>query len=101
MWAIQNRDLTNVLQAFVSERAEELRARPGDSHPILTSVPETLDSQQSSEAFFLQAAALVGVRIVRRELDANDGSMTVEVEVVPGDDPTPSFIPRLTAVPCS
>lgn len=72
LWAIQNRDLTNALQAFAPERAENLRAKAGES-------PESI------EDFFSEAAGLVGVRIVGREQDASDGSITVQVEVVPGE----------------
>ena len=72
LWATRNHDLTNVLQAFAPGTAEWLRVRAGDS-------------QQSMEDFLGQAAAFVGMRIVRREQNTNDGSMTVEVEVIPGD----------------
>jgi hypothetical protein len=72
LWAIQNHDLTNVLQAFAPERTENLRAKAGET-------PESI------EEFFSEAAGLVGVRIVNREQDASDGSLTVQVEVVPGE----------------
>ena len=73
LWAIQNRDLTNVLQAFTPERAEELRAQAGEF-------------RESSEAFFTEAQGFVGMSIIKREPDARDGSIAVEVEVLPGED---------------
>ena len=72
LWAVQNHDLTNLLQAFTPERAEELRARAGES-------------QRSTEDFFRQAAGLVGMRILGRKHDANEGSVALGVEVVPGE----------------
>ena len=78
LWATRNHDLTNVLQAFTPEGAEEIRSKAGLSN-------------QSVEDFFHQTAALVGVRIVRREQDTNEGSMTVDVEVIPGE-----YRPRIT-----
>jgi len=71
LWALQNRDLTNVLQAFAPERAEAFRAHAAESG-------------QSPEEFFKQAAGFVGMRIVKREQDAADGSITAEVEMIPG-----------------
>ncbi len=70
LWAVHNRDLTNVLQAFTPERAQDLRARAGES-------------SQALQEFFGQAAALVGMRVVKREQEASDGSVAVEVEVLP------------------
>jgi len=72
LWAMENHDLTNFLQAFAPERTENLRANAGET-------PESI------EEFFSEAAGLVGVRIVNREQDASDGSLTVQVEVVPGE----------------
>jgi len=72
LWAVQNHDLTNVLQAFAPDRAEKLRAQAGGS-------------RESIEDFFTQAAGFVGMRIARREQEASDGSIAVEVEVVPGE----------------
>ena len=71
LWAIQNHDLTNMLQAFSTERAEELRA-------------EMAQSNRSAEDFFHDAEGLVGMGIVRREQDASGDGMHVEVEMVPG-----------------
>jgi len=79
LWALQNHDLTNVLQAFTPEIAEQLRAQVGES-------------PQSVEDFWSKSVGLVGMRIVSREQDASDGSVTVEVEVVPGESgPRPTL----------
>jgi hypothetical protein len=79
LWAVQNHDLTNVLQAFTPEIAEQLRAQVGES-------------PQSIEGFWSKSVGLVGMRIVSREQDASDGSVTVEVEVVPGESgPRPTL----------
>jgi len=72
LWAIQNHDLTNVLQAFAPDRAEALRAQAGAS-------------PQSIEDFWNETAGLVGIRIVSREPDAGDGTIAVEAEVIPGE----------------
>jgi hypothetical protein len=71
LWAVQNHDLTNVLQAFTPERAEQLQA-------------EARQSDQFTEDFFRDSAAFVGMAIVGRKQDTNDGSIEVEVEVLPG-----------------
>ena len=71
LWATQNHDLTNLLQAFTPEIAERLRAQAGES-------------PQSIEDFFTNVADFVGMRIVSRVPDASDDSIAVEVEVVPG-----------------
>ena len=65
-------DLTNVLQAFTPEIAEEIRAQAGES-------------PQAIEEFWNKSVGLVGLRIVSREQDASDGSITVQMEVVPGE----------------
>lgn len=72
LWAVQNHDLTNVLQAFTPEQAEAIRANAGGAG-------------DSSEEFWSQAQGFVGMRIVKREQDATDGSITVEIEVLPGE----------------
>ena len=70
LWAAQNRDLTNLLQAFTPDRAEEMRVRAGQT-------------DQSISDFFKNAAGLIGMGIVGRTQDDSDGSITLEVEVVP------------------
>jgi hypothetical protein len=71
LWAARSHDLTNILQAFAPEVAEQIRAQAGES-------------AQSIEDFWSKSAGLVGMRIVSRKPEASDGSITVEVEVVPG-----------------
>ena len=72
LWALQNHDLTNVLQAFAPDIAAEIRARLGES-------------PQALEDLWGKSAMLVGMRIVSRVPDVSDGSIAVEVEVVPGE----------------
>jgi hypothetical protein len=72
LWAVQNHDLANVLQAFMPDKAEEIRAHLGES-------------PQAMEDFWSKSGDLVGLRIVSREPDASDGSIAVQVEVVPGE----------------
>ena len=71
LWAVQNHDLTNVLQAFTPERAEQLQAK-------------ARQSDQSTEDFFRDSAAFVGMWVVGRKQNTDDGSIDVEVEVMPG-----------------
>jgi hypothetical protein len=71
LWAVQNHDLTNVLQAFTPDRAEQLQTRARQSDP-------------PNEDFFRDAAALVGMAVIGRKQDANDGSIELEVEMLPG-----------------
>jgi hypothetical protein len=79
LWAVQNHDLTNVLQAFTPEIAARLRAQVDES-------PESI------EDFWQKSVGLIGCRIVSRETDPSDGSITAEVEVVPGQSgPRPTF----------
>ena len=74
LWATRNHDLTNILQAFTPEQAEKVRAQAGQS-------------RESIADFFSQSAALVGMRVVKREPAASDGSIAVEVEVMPDMPP--------------
>lgn len=71
LWAIQNHDFTNVLQAFTPERAAQLQAR-------------ARQSDESVEDLFRDSAALVGMAVVGRKQNTSDGSVDVEVEVLPG-----------------
>lgn len=71
LWALQSRDLTNVLQAFTPERAESL-------------LNEITSGHKSSDEFFRNAAALPGMRVVNRTTDTNDGSVALQVEIFPG-----------------
>jgi hypothetical protein len=72
LWAVQNHDLTNVLQAFAPDIAAEIRARLGES-------------PQALEDLWGKSAMLVGMRIVSRVPDPSDGSMAVDLEMVPGE----------------
>jgi hypothetical protein len=72
LWALQNHDVTNLVQAFAPEIAQQLRAQAGES-------------RESIEDFFSQAAGFVGMRILKREPDANEDSIAVEIEMVPGE----------------
>jgi hypothetical protein len=69
LWATQYHDLTNVLQAFMPEMAEQFRAQAGKS-------------SQSIEDFFSTYQA-PGMAILSRKPEA-DGSVELEVETVPG-----------------
>jgi len=71
LWATRNHDWTNALQAFTPERAEELRARAGES-------------QQSIEDFFHSEIVLPGMAVISREQNTNDGLTYLEVEIMPG-----------------
>ena len=72
LWAVQNHDLTNVLQAFAPDIAAEIRARLGES-------------PQALEDLWGKSSMIVGVRIVSRVPDPSDGSMAVDLEMVPGE----------------
>ena len=71
LWATRNHDLTNILQAFTPERAEQLQAN-------------ARQSDHSTEDFFRDSAAFVGMWVVGRKQNADDGSVDIEVEVMPG-----------------
>jgi hypothetical protein len=72
LWATQKHDLTNVLQAFMPEMAEQFRAQAGKS-------------PQSIEDFFSTYQA-PGIAILSRRPQP-DGSVELEVETVPGAPP--------------
>jgi hypothetical protein len=71
LWAIHNRDLTNFLQTLAPDTAEKFRAQAGQSG-------------ESIEEFFNQARGIVGMCVVNRKPESSDGSISLEVEVVPG-----------------
>jgi hypothetical protein len=72
LWAIQNRDLTNLLQAFTPEMATEISAGIAKSN-------------KSIGDFFRDGAGFVGMSVVGRTEDhTSAGSIYVEVEVFPG-----------------
>jgi hypothetical protein len=75
LWSIQNRDITNLVQAFASPRADQLLA-------------ETAQSKRSAEDYFGDTGALPGIAILSRK-QLPDGSVELEVEMVPGLAPAP------------
>jgi hypothetical protein len=71
LWALQSHNITNVLQAFTPDQAESL-------------LNEITNGHKSFEEFFRKAAELPGMRVVDRTINTNDGSVALEVEIVPG-----------------
>jgi hypothetical protein len=71
LWATQNHDLTNLLQAFTPDGADRIRARAGQS-------------DESMAEFFRDAGGLIGMGILSRTQDIRDGSIVLEVEMFPG-----------------
>jgi hypothetical protein len=71
LWAMHNRDLTNFLQTLAPDVSARFRAQAGES-------------RQPIDEFFNQTAGFVGVRILGRTQQSSDGSMALQVEVVPG-----------------
>jgi hypothetical protein len=72
LWAVQNHDLTNLLQAFTPEMAAEINAG-------------ITKSDKSIGDFFRDGAGFVGMSVVGRTEDhTSAGSIYVEVEVFPG-----------------
>jgi len=71
LWALQSRDPTNVLQALAPDAADMLHERLG-------ATPE------SAQAFQKDTALILGARVVKREENASDGSVGLEIEIIPG-----------------
>jgi hypothetical protein len=69
LWAIQRRDLTNLLQAFTPAMAEEIRNGIARSN-------------RSTEDYFSEAASLPGMAILGRK-ELPDGSVELGVVMVP------------------
>jgi hypothetical protein len=68
LWAIQRHDITNMAEAFTPEEARQLQE----------------EAQRSGvEAFFKDASILPGMHI-KSQQQMPDGSLELEVEVVPG-----------------
>ena len=80
LWALQQRDFTNLLQTMTPEVAQKLQ----------TMVQQ---SGRSSEEFFKDSEALPGLGIRGRE-NLPDGSVQLQVEMVPGIPPE-KFLVRL------
>jgi hypothetical protein len=74
LWAIQNRDLTNLLQALAPDQSKLLQA-------------ELTQPGRSADDLFRDAGALPGIRVVGRKESARDGLLDLEVEVIPGIPP--------------
>ncbi len=72
LWALQNHNLTNLLQAFAPEQAQQLRERA-------TASPE------AAQAFFKDTALFPGARVVKRQEDASTGSVALDIEIIPGE----------------
>jgi hypothetical protein len=75
LWSLQNHDLTNLLQAFAPDRADQLLA-------------EVAQSKRSTEDYFRDAGALPGMAILNRK-QLPDGAIELEVEMAPGLKPAP------------
>jgi hypothetical protein len=75
LWSIQNRDVTNLLQAFAPAQADQLRE-------------QLARATQSSRDFFSDAGSVPGMAILNRK-QLSDGSIELEVEMAPGLNPAP------------
>ncbi len=73
LWAVQNHDLTNLLQAFTPVAAQQMQAN-------------VQESGRSVEEFFQGTEAFVGLGVRSRQ-QLPDGSMVVTLEVAPGIPP--------------
>jgi hypothetical protein len=71
LWAIQNHDLTNQLLALTPDRVEQMRTRVDQTN-------------ESIAEFFHDAAGFIGMGVLSRTQDTQDGSIVLEVEVIPG-----------------
>ena len=71
LWAIQNRETASFLQMFDPEEAKRMEAR--------------IQNRGSAEEFFKEADSLPGMRIIRKEMVAND-TVDLTVEILPGHD---------------
>jgi hypothetical protein len=70
-WAGHNHDFTNLLQAFVPEKAQLL---------------QTQFEAGGAESFFQKADSLIDIRILDRK-QGTDGTVVLSVEIVPGESP--------------
>jgi hypothetical protein len=75
LWSIQNHDMTNMMQAFASDQADQLMA-------------DIAQSKRSTEDYFRDASVLPGMGILSRK-QLPDGSVELEVEMAPGLNPAP------------
>lgn len=70
LWAVQNRDFTNFVQAFGPEDARQFEKG-------------FAESGRDPEEFFKEIEVLPGMRILSRQ-QASDGSIQSQVEIAPG-----------------
>ncbi len=75
LWSMQNHDLTNLVQAFASDQADQLLA-------------DIAHSKRSTEDYFRDASVLPGMGILNRK-QLPDGSVELQVEMAPGLNPAP------------
>jgi hypothetical protein len=71
LWAVRNRDLTNMLQAYVPETAKSLQTM-------------LQESGRSIEDLWSGEALSFGMRFVRQETNAHSGALLVVGEMAPG-----------------
>ena len=71
LWAVRNRDLTNVLQAYVPETAKYLQTM-------------LQKSGRSIEDFWSDETLSFGMRFVRQEPNPRTGALLVDGEMAPG-----------------
>jgi hypothetical protein len=71
LWAVQNHDVTNLLQALTPELAQKIRGELGESNRPIAEV-------------FRQCTSFPGVGIVGRRYNTNHGTVLLQVEFVPG-----------------
>jgi len=71
LWAVRNRDLTNVLQAYVPETAQSLQTM-------------LQKSGRSIEDFWSDETLSFGMRFVRQEPNPRTGALLVDGEMAPG-----------------
>ena len=75
LWAMQNRDFTNLMAAFTPEIARQMQK-------------EIERTGKTPEEFFKDSEALPGMNIVNRKVETND-LIELQVEIVPGQDAQP------------
>jgi hypothetical protein len=71
LWASRNHDLTNLLQAYVPDRAEEMRE-------------QMTAARAANKDFFRDQIPVPGLRVLGKRQDPEDGSVYLEMELLPG-----------------
>ena len=69
LWAVQNRDLTNMVGAFTAEEARQLQQQV---------------QRSGGEEFFKELSIIPGM-CIKSQQQMPDGSIELEVEIVPGE----------------